>query len=231
MVGMPVESDAWHGQAPRCSCQNCSGRSVEVRARSGRASSVRTQGLLMALDHKVAQFLMAQMSNYLHCLSFIYRNFQVARDNCVFTVPIFTSSRSAICARVITPRSAGRKWHAAATKGKRGHSRRLPVLLAPARRVPLKAPGREIAAARWRCFRCHRGPPVFPEGSPAVFAMVPHQVDRDAQDPGFELAFAPEAGAFLVGAQKAFLGESVGSVRHPAPAGRSPGTRAAGAGA
>ena len=45
--------------------------------------------------------------------------------------------------------------------------------------------------------------------------MVPHQVDRDAQDPGLDPAFAPEAGAFLVGAQKAFLGESVGRVGIP----------------
>ena len=45
--------------------------------------------------------------------------------------------------------------------------------------------------------------------------MVPHQVDRDAQDPGLDPAFAAEAGALLVGAQEAFLGESVGGVGIP----------------
>jgi hypothetical protein len=60
----------------------------------------------------------------------------------------------------------------------------------------------------------------LPERGPAAFAMVPYQVDGDAQDPGLNPAFAPETGAFLVGPQEAFLSESVGSVGVPLPANR-----------
>jgi len=55
----------------------------------------------------------------------------------------------------------------------------------------------------------------LPERRPATLAMVPHQVDGDAQDPGLNPAFAPETGAFLVGAQEAFLSESVRGISVP----------------
>src|SRR5213082_3600364 len=42
------------------------------------------------------------MANYLHCLSFVSRNFPVARASCAFTVPTLTSRTSAIWASDIS---------------------------------------------------------------------------------------------------------------------------------
>ncbi len=55
----------------------------------------------------------------------------------------------------------------------------------------------------------------FPEPSPPALAVVPHEVDSDAKEPGVNPALSPKAVAFPVSAQEAFLSQSVSRVAVP----------------
>src|SRR5947207_3795430 len=128
------------------------------------------------------------MANYLHCLSFISRNFPVARASCAFTVPTLTSRTSAIWASDISSanrsKNTERCW-----VGSDDTALKMDCSCSRASNTR-SGEGCGVANSRGSSFVERSSSPTnfFQNDVAPVLAVISHQVDGNSQQPGLDPA-------------------------------------------